>query len=406
VQLLFVCHALAQAPTSPAGEPLHRFEYPAENFSIGLPATWREIDPATLGRMSSAAHLVAPNAPELRISHGYTSAGAPETGYPWVAVMLTDDQVSGLAFKNLESAQSTVNDLMKRWLDPASGGIIQKAQMGTMSYDKDRHVLWGSSQSVVTGIGDLRTLSAAYVTRAGIVQVHCYAKASEYEEYEPLCRQIIESVTIDPKVAMTAAVPLSQLLGMSADQADTTYRELVARVKGGDFLIDFRTLRFACVRSSHCDPRGKTEDLLALKQAEADHRAERVVEIAERLIEQGFANVAAHATLAKAYADIGKPEQAKFHFDVTTALIRSIYDIGDGKTKETAFEAICRREECAVLAARHLQCSGPGVSSGRVIEGPHQYQKWEMQDPKTQKNTVVFFNVDALAQTESHVNGK
>ena len=41
-----------------------------------------------------------------------------------------------------------------------------------------------------------------------------------------------------------------------------------------------------------------------------------------------------------------------------------------------------------------------------MIEGPHQYQKWEMQDPKTQKNTVVFFNVDALAQTESHVNGK
>jgi hypothetical protein len=286
-------------------------------------------------------------------------------------------------------------------------GMLQKAQMGALSYDRDRHVLWGTYQSEVAGVGDLRTVSAAYVTRAGSVLMNCYSKASEYEKYEPVCRQILESVAIDPKVAIGAFVPLSQLLGLSAVQADATYKDLVARLKGGDFLIDFRTLRFAYIKSSHCDARGKTEDLLALNRASADHDLNRVVEIAEGLIEQGFPNVVAHADLAKAYADIGQPEQAKFHLNVTNGLLQSVSDAGDGKTRETAFEAISKREEYAVLTAIGLPYSRSAVSSIRLVDdGVYRYTRWEVQDPKTGKNAVVFFNIEAFSQARSAPSGK
>lgn len=402
LQLLFVCCGLSQTATSPAGEGPHRISYPAEDFSIELPAAWRETDPVTLLGMTYAMRWLVPNVPETKISHFWRPSGAPESAYPRVAVALTDAHFTDAEFRDLISAQSIAEELTKKWLDPAAGGILQKVQLGALSYDMDRHALWSNAQSAVAGIGDFRTMSAVYVTRVGTVQALCYSKASEYEKYEPVCRQILESVTIDARVAMRAVVPLSQLLGMSADQADASYKELVARVKGGDFLIDFRALRFACIKSSHCDARGKTEDLLALNQAAAGKDVNRVVQIAEGLIEQGFPNVVAHADLAKAYVDIGKPELAKFHLNVTNGLLRSVFDAGDGKTRETAFEAISKREEYAVLTALGLPYSRSAASSIRSVDdGVYRYTRWEVPDPKTGENAVVFFDVEAFSQTRS-----
>lgn len=175
-------------------------------------------------------------------------------------------------------------------------------------------------------------------------------------------------------------------------------------MKKGDLSIDFRLLRMACIRSSLCEPRGSLADLRALNDADT---AKKVVEIAEKLIDRGFVNIEAHATVVQAYTKLNDPAKAKFHLDVTTALIRSIMNSGDGKTKESAFEVICDREEYDTLAALGLPYFGPTVTwVGGLKDGPHTFEKFQVQNPKTGQNVTVFFNIDNFSPLKSRPTGK
>ncbi len=114
--------------------------------------------------------------------------------------MLTGDRVDEAMFEKMEWAYRSVDELSKKW--QSSGGTLEKAQMNSMSYDKARHLLWGISQSTFSGVGDLQTLSGAYITTTGSIQVHCYSRATEFAKYQSVCKDIIESVAIDSKIAI------------------------------------------------------------------------------------------------------------------------------------------------------------------------------------------------------------
>ena len=133
-------------------------------------------------------------------------------------------------------------------------------------------------------------------------------------------------------------------------------------------------------------------------QAAAAHRSNEVVEISERLVSQGFVNTEAHLMCAQACSELKKPEQSKFHTDVMTALLRSMLDAGNGTTVATAYEVISNREKYVVLAAMGLPYLGEGVSSVQpVTDGGRQYERWEVRNPKTQAEVVVFCNIDAAS---------
>ena len=188
---------------------------------------------------------------------------------------------------------------------------------------------------------------------------------------------------------------------VGAEQDDATYQALVQRVQNGDFTVDFRSLRMACVRSRLCEPRGTKAELGALTLAGNDYQ--KGVEIAEHLISRGFVNIEAHATCVKDYAELHDPIKVKFHQDVTTSLLRSILSSGDGKTKEGAFEVICDREEYDTLSALGLPYYGSGVSSSSVEDSGHHYDRWQLRHPKTGEMMVLFFNTDAFSPTKSRV---
>src|ERR1035441_4872635 len=394
---LFLSFGLAAAPPQSNAANPRRVDYPQENFSIAVPATWSEIEPAVLAGMPALMRRAAPNAPEIRIQHGFKASETTTPGYPWVAIVLTGDRVDEAMFEKMDRAYRSVEELTRSW--ESSGGTLEKAEMNNMSYDKARQLLWGISRSTFSGVGDLQTLSGAYITTTGSIQVHCYSKATEFKKYQSACKDIIESVVIDPRVA----IPISPAKSfVAAGQEGTDYRTLVQRVQGGDFTIDFRSLRLACMKSTECQPRGTKADLGAISRAENEHQFAKAVEIAERLISQGFVNIEAHADCVKAYEAIHDAAKSKFHLDVATALMRSILDSGDGKAKETAFEVISDREEYATLVALGLPYSGSGVSTSAIEDGGHRYARWDVLNPKTGQNVLVFFNVDAFS-TKSRV---
>jgi hypothetical protein len=377
-----------------APAPPHRFSYPTEHFSIELPAPWTEIDQATAGLIGSATAVLLPNAPKFKFDHVYTPSNVASGA---LMVMLNGSRLTDASFKDLAALNHASGDALKGLL---SGSIVQNAQFEFTSYDTGRHLLWGTSKGNSVLPGEVRSVIGMYITKVGAIQLSCYSKAAELEKDQAECKDIIGSVKIDPEVELKPPVPLSELLQMPTEQANTTYRQLVERAKAGDLSVDFRALRMACARSNICDKRATPEELAAMVQAEGEKRQSDVVEICERVIGRGFVNMEAHISCLGAYTALNRMDKAKFHRDIVTALFQSFFITADGKTVETAYEVISVKEIYAVLVGKKLPQFGEGVSSAGYAAHGHNYTRYEVKDPKTQEKVVIFFNVDAMAQSK------
>lgn len=206
----------------------------------------------------------------------------------------------------------------------------------------------------------------------------------------PLIGRMSEGKAMIHTLGITLLITISL---PAAQSPDALYAELVKKAVSGDSTVDFRALRLACAKAENCNAKGESKDLIAMRRASqtGDHKA--AIQVAEKLIAAGFPNVEAHAICAEAYKALQQPEKAKFHHDVTSALIRSILSTGDGKTKETAFEVIGTQEEYILLSLLGL----PPFGRQSLIPGkPHSYDLIEVDDPKTGKKVSFYFNIDAF----------
>jgi hypothetical protein len=128
---------------------------------------------------------------------------------------------------------------------------------------------------------------------------------------------------------------------------------------------------------------------------------EEKLKLALNMIEQGFANIEAHASASGIYKALGKTVEADREFAITLAFMRSIIYQHDGKSKETAFEVITGREEFYVLSSRGLPYYGPRVISSQFQDGHHRYSRWDIADADTVHRIVIFFNEDAFIDSKS-----
>jgi len=138
----------------------------------------------------------------------------------------------------------------------------------------------------------------------------------------------------------------------------------------------------------------------------SDEDPNKAVAAAEKLIEDGFVNLEAHATAAGGYGKLNNLQKANAHLAIALALMRSIMGTRDGKTKESAYEVICDREQYFVLTALGLLYAPPLASPTHVSDGPHRYERWQVKNPKTSEDVVVFFNIDAFTPAKSYPRDK
>jgi len=178
----------------------------------------------------------------------------------------------------------------------------------------------------------------------------------------------------------------------SNDQDDARYAELVKQALRGDPGVDFRELRFACLKAANCDSAGDSKDVLAMRSAIRQKEFAQAAKLAERLIEQGFINIDAHITCTEAYTELGETAKADAHREIARALIRSIMKSGDGKSKETAFEVVGTHEEYIVLSMLGLRPRSQGLIAGK----PHSYDRLDAVDAKSGEKVTLLFNIDAF----------
>lgn len=168
------------------------------------------------------------------------------------------------------------------------------------------------------------------------------------------------------------------------------YDSLVALVRGGDTTIDLRQLRLAFSELPEFDPYSINGRVKEMAEAARDGAWELAAQIADSILETCYVSLPAHRTLALACSELGRTECASFHTGILARLVRSIVRIGNGSSPETAWSVISVEEEHALIEAAGLEFQGQSLLQNMG----HFYDRVEVNDPFTNTDRLIYFNVD------------
>ena len=170
-----------------------------------------------------------------------------------------------------------------------------------------------------------------------------------------------------------------------------SYPDLLAAAKLNPDTVDFKALRLAYVGSPEYTPYHREEEILAaLQKALDEDNWPTAIEMIEHLLETCYLDIYVHIAAAFVYDKKGDQAKSMYHRKFGEGLLDSIFQSGDGKSYQTAFEVIDITEEYAVLGLLGFQ---PLEQSIKLHEG-HQFDVIEINDPETGKKFEVYFNVD------------
>ena len=170
----------------------------------------------------------------------------------------------------------------------------------------------------------------------------------------------------------------------------TKYDVMVEKAKQKDPSVNFKDLRYAFYESPNYNPYAPMMTYRPLNAAIAQKNYEEALKIAEAVLSKNFVEVNAHMTAQIAYQETGNEEKAKFHSFMVEGLLNSIKSSGDGKSAEKAFEVIAVSEEYGLLRALGLRPIGQAL----VEKDGHMFDAMTVVDPQTNKETVLYFNID------------
>lgn len=177
----------------------------------------------------------------------------------------------------------------------------------------------------------------------------------------------------------------------SVTRERTTYAVLVDRLKAADRTVDFTELRMAFTETPAYSGMmmGFYQPLWRTLNA---RDFEGALKIADRVLQQNYAEPNAHMVAASAHRELGHTEQAEFHSFVADGLLRSVTSQGDGKTVETAYHVIDISEEYALFRSMSLTLKAQGIV-GPPVDGAPIVDRVVVVDGRTSEERVIFFSV-------------
>ena len=205
---------LAAQPNPQSHLSVHK--YSADNLSISFPAEWVEIPKAELDQMSENVRKAAPNARPQPYNYGFQASAKSQ--YPRVLVQLkTSGRWSEKAIADMPRISSTTGETQARVSALSPSFAALNLQIGKLTYDPGRHLVWMTFQ-MTDGDGEsIQGLSGLHPTNVGSIQVHCYSLKAEFDRYAPLFSEIITSVQIGDDLKYRARGSLMQSLGDAFD---------------------------------------------------------------------------------------------------------------------------------------------------------------------------------------------
>ncbi len=195
-----------------------------------------------------------------------------------------------------------------------------------------------------------------------------------------------------PEAPQRPAQPsASQPLPAQPAVSKPSYEDLLAQVKKQDPAVDFKELRLTYTETKQYTPYGNNRDarntMFAAIQAKDYDKA---LAQSELILSGNYVDLFGHFGAFAAHRELGHPEKSTHHKYVLDGLFKSIRESGDGKSTDTAIVVISTDEEYAFFSLMGLKLS----SQALMHDKGHAYDQMTVLDPETNKQSVLFFNID------------
>jgi hypothetical protein len=167
---------------------------------------------------------------------------------------------------------------------------------------------------------------------------------------------------------------------------------MLGRVKKGDFSVDFQALRYAYAETPEYQPYMSPTDGLAgtMFRAYKAQAFDDAIESAQKILAINYVDIDANVVCDLSYRMLSNTISAEPCHEMAAHLLRSIYDSGDGRTPETAYQVIAVREEYSLLNAMGLT----PVSQKLVKQGGRTYDLFDVTESGGAETRSIYFNID------------
>ena len=183
----------------------------------------------------------------------------------------------------------------------------------------------------------------------------------------------------------------ASLSSHAQDKPESQYAKLVAQVKAGAVMVDFKQMRLAYMDSPEYRAARDTDtDAEAMIAAINANDFAAAIKHADAVLANDYVDLDAHFAEYIAHRELHQEAEAKFHKDVFDGLLHSITASGDGKSEQTAFVVISTHEEYVVMRVNGLVLDKQSLKHANH----HSYDVIEATDPNSTQKVTLYFNVD------------
>lgn len=213
MKLIALClSAMLIAGVASGATPLPQTVETSDNFTMSLPAEWIQIPRDVLDAYMKKMAELAPQAPKQTFEYGFqlkTPAGWFH--YPYMLVQVRNiGRVPEAELKSLPRVENALREGIKQ-AETGAKSLCAEMSVNKTYYDSDSHILWTQVSTEVVNVGTVRGVMAMILTERGIIQVMCYARSAEFEQYAPMFEEIARNVrvgeTIRYRPKLTDSIP-------------------------------------------------------------------------------------------------------------------------------------------------------------------------------------------------------
>lgn len=167
----------------------------ANHFSAQVPDGWYPIQPSLIETLDQQMDEQVPNK-RFRYVGGYSTSLEGAMTYPYVLFQVTNGPMNRTTEAELVRSFNA-----KTWKEDVADRTKALSNLKDFdleaAYDPVEQRIVMPISGDVPGIGPLRGLSVGHVGSHGIVQINCYAQATEFDAVMPTFQKWIDGMEID-----------------------------------------------------------------------------------------------------------------------------------------------------------------------------------------------------------------
>lgn len=171
----------------------------AGKFKLQLPDAWAEIPAGAIDTVNANLQQRMPGS-TVRYQTGFQIKNRPTLSYPYILVQ-PQSFPTGMKTPTLDQIEAELAKETKGAIKQVEGALADVAKnmaVGEIVMDRATSRFVMRTELDVTGIGKVKGFSTGHVGTRGIILVHCYARAPEFDRYFPTFQAINASFQYEP----------------------------------------------------------------------------------------------------------------------------------------------------------------------------------------------------------------